>query len=201
MKYHMNKQGIWLECRAWRGKCPFGAGADKSIPEIIEQAATSHKQGNPTPILKDTAGNTRDFEFEEDGSYTFGARAYDRHGVLIPSDRTVKSWRLKEDHIADEVEDFDEIPVEGKLQFMGPALMRHELSKGVLAGQEGAGIRFTHFQDYTRKHHRGLFGLFFKSEWELTSGTQSVGKRYRRTLEGMFGKVRGWLFGKSEDAA
>lgn len=194
MKLHYNPdRSEWLECRAAKGHCPFGDVGHQSQDQLIATAVSNHGHGEPTPVLKDTAGNIRTFEFHEDGSYTFGARTYDRHGALVPSDRTAKSWRLKEAHVADSKPDFAKLTAELKMYFLGPALIRHETTKGLLAGtQRESGLRFNDWQDYTREHHRGLFAWFFRTEWTQTSEEESIADRYRLTLQGMFGKVWSW---------
>lgn len=196
MKLHYNPaRAEWLECRAAKGHCPFGDVGHQTQEQLVTTAASNHQHDEPTPVLRDTAGNVRSFTFSEDGSYTFGARTYDRHGVLVPSDRTVKAWRLKEVHIADDLRGgFSDMTVERKIKLIGPDLIRHETMNGLLAGKQlEAGLRFNDWHDYTREHHKGLFGWFFKSEWKQTSKDDSLLTRYRQTLEGMFGKVWSWV--------
>ena len=48
----------------------------------------------------------------------------------------------------------------------------------------------------TREHHRGIFALFFRSEWEEVTGAKSLLGRYRQTLDGMFSKVWRWVRGR-----
>lgn len=197
-RYHFStKSNEWLQCRAAKGHCPYGKGEDLTERELIEHARVAHHRGQETPVLRDTAGRHRAFEFNGDGSYSFGSRSYNKDGEWLPTDRTIKSWRLKEAHVADHLKgNFSGLTVERKLKLIGPALIRHEVTSGVIAGpQREARLKFHHWQDYTRQHHRGLFSWFFKSEWKQTPKEEGLATRYKLTLEGMFGKVRSWIMG------
>jgi len=51
----------------------------------------------------------------------------------------------------------------------------NEMEDGYLAQRSrDSGIRWHHWQAYTREHHRGIFALFFRSEWEEVTGAKSL---------------------------
>ena len=182
MKYHQNKSGQWLHCRAQPGNCPFG-GNHENEAEVRAQAVQAFRRGMPIPTLTDNAGNVRRFTFREDGSYTFGSRTYDRHGVMQPSERTAKRDRLSRWR-----EYRAMTPEEKAEQFTGD-LMAYELKRGQF---RGSALSIEQAQAYVNQHHRGSFFGFFKSVWDSCSDIASPLQRYGYTLNRMWMAVTEW---------